>query len=139
MRSGLRGALCRHLFPSKVVGLVREVANPDLRLQPPKVLPCVRVLEPAVQKALVDRVALPLLHLQQVVDEIDGRRRNLLPWVGRVHERGVLDLIVDVLVFVEGKRSAETNVDDDPARPHVEGSIVSLVAQHFEREESNVQ
>lgn len=33
---------------------------------------------------------------------------DLLPGMRRVHEGSVLDLVVDVLVFIEGERSAET-------------------------------
>lgn len=56
---------------------------------------------------------------------------DLLPGVGRVHEGGVLDLVVDVLVLVEGKRPAQADVDDDADRPHVQRSVVSFAAQHL--------
>ena len=53
----------------------------------------------------------------------------LLPGVGRVHEGGVLYLFVDVLVLVEGEGPGEGDVDDDPRAPHVEGPVVSLIAE----------
>ena len=28
-------------------------------------------------------------------------RRDFFPWIGRIHESGILNLIVDVLIFVE--------------------------------------
>lgn len=33
---------------------------------------------------------------------------NSLPWMRRVHEGSVLDLIIDIFIFIEWKRSAET-------------------------------
>lgn len=33
---------------------------------------------------------------------------NSLPWMRRVHEGSVLDLIVDIFIFVEWERPAET-------------------------------
>lgn len=71
MRSWLRGA-GRILFPSMVVGLVCQVTDADLSFQLAQVVPRDGILQPAVQQTLVDGVALPLLHLQQVVDEING-------------------------------------------------------------------
>lgn len=56
---------------------------------------------------------------------------DLLPGVGRVHEGGVLDLVVDVLVLVEGKRPAQADVDDDAHRPHVQRAVVAFVPQDF--------
>ena len=56
---------------------------------------------------------------------------DLLPGVGWVHEGGVLDLVVDVLVFVEGERPAQTDVDDDADWPHVQRSVVAFAAKHL--------
>ena len=49
----------------------------------------------------------------------------------RIHEGGVLDLFVDVLVLIEGECSGERDVDDDPSAPHVQGPVVALVTQHL--------
>ena len=57
--------------------------------------------------------------------------RDLLPRIRRVHEGGVLDLIVDVLVLVERERAAQAHVHDHADAPHVERAVVPLVAQHF--------
>lgn len=54
---------------------------------------------------------------------------DLLPGVGGVHKGGVLNLVVDVLVLVEGEGPAEAHVDYDTHRPHVQRAIVALVAQ----------
>lgn len=56
---------------------------------------------------------------------------DLPPGRGRVHEGGVLDLLVDVLVLVEGERARQRHVDDDAHRPHVQRAVVALVAQHL--------
>lgn len=117
------------VLPPPVVRLVREEPHVDLLLEIPQVAPGLVVLEPGVHQRLVHAVALPHLHLQQVRDQIDGLRRDLLPRMRGVHEGGVLDLFVDVLVFVEGKGSGEGDVDDDAAGPHVQGSVVSLVSE----------
>ena len=70
-------------------------------LEVPQVAPGLVVLQPRVHQRLVHREPLALLHLQQVSDQVDGFTGYLLPWVWRVHERGVLDLLVDVFVLVE--------------------------------------
>ena len=49
----------------------------------------------------------------------------------RIHEGCVLDLLVDVLVLVEGECSGERDVDDDPSAPHVQGPVVALVTEDF--------
>ena len=49
----------------------------------------------------------------------------------RIHEGGVLDLFVDILVLIERECSRERDVDDDPSAPHVEGPVVSLVTEHL--------
>lgn len=59
---------------------------------------------------------------------------DLLPGVGWVHEGGVLDLVVDVLVLVEGERPAQADVDDDANRPHVQRSVVAFTAEHLRRQ-----
>lgn len=58
-------------------------------------------------------------------------RGDLLPGVGRVHEGGVVDLVVDVFIFVKGEGSAEADVHDDAHRPHVQGAVIALVQQHL--------
>ena len=54
--------------------------------------------------------------------------------MGRVHEGRVLDLLVDVLVLVEGERAREAHVDDHARRPHVQAPVVPLVAEHLGRQ-----
>ena len=49
----------------------------------------------------------------------------------RIHEGGVLDLFVDILVLIERECSRERDIDDDPSAPHVEGPVVSLVTEHL--------
>ena len=59
---------------------------------------------------------------------------DLLPGVRRVHEGGVLDLLVDVFIFVEGERARQADVDDHPRGPHVQAAVVPFVAEHLWRE-----
>ena len=49
----------------------------------------------------------------------------------RIHEGGVLDLFVDILVLIERECSRERDVDDDPRAPHVQGPVVALVTEHL--------
>lgn len=56
-------------------------------------------------------------------------RRDLFPRVRRVHEGGVMDLIVDVFIFIEREGSAQTNVHDHTNWPHVQGPIITLVQE----------
>lgn len=44
---------------------------------------------------------------------------NFLPWVGRVHEGSILDLVMDVLILIEWECSTEADVDNDANTPHV--------------------
>ena len=75
-----------------------------------------------------------MTYLQEVADEVDGLAADLLPGVGRVHEGGVLDLLIDVLVLVEGESAREAHVDDHARRPHVQAPVVPLVAEHLGRQ-----
>ena len=59
---------------------------------------------------------------------------DLLPRMGRVHEGGVLDLLIDVLILVEGERAREAHIDDHTRRPHVQAPVVPLVAKHLGRQ-----
>lgn len=59
---------------------------------------------------------------------------DLLPGVGWVHEGSVLDLILDLLILVEGERPAQADVDDDAHRPHVQRAVVAFAAQHLGRQ-----
>lgn len=52
---------------------------------------------------------------------------DLLPRVRGIHEGRVVDLVVDVLVFVERKRPTQAHVHDDADGPHVERAVVALV------------
>lgn len=58
-------------------------------------------------------------------------RRDLFPGVRRVHESGVVDLIIDVLIFVEGERPAQTDIHYHSDGPHVQRAIVTLVEENF--------
>lgn len=57
--------------------------------------------------------------------------RDLLPGIGRVHEGGVLDLIVDVLVLVEREGAAQADVHDDAHGPHVQRTVVTFAPQNL--------
>lgn len=52
----------------------------------------------------------------------------------RVHERCVGDLLLDVLVLVEGKGAAQANVHDDTHRPHVQRAVVAAAVDHLWRQ-----
>ena len=56
---------------------------------------------------------------------------DFLPRMRRIHEGGVLDLFVDILVLIERECSRERDIDDDPGAPHVEGPVVALVPEHL--------
>lgn len=56
----------------------------------------------------------------------DGAPR--LRWI---HEGSVLDLLRDVLVFVEGERARQRHVNYHAHRPHVQGAIVAFIAEYF--------
>lgn len=45
--------------------------------------------------------------------------RNLLPGIGWIHEGCVLDLIVDIFIFIKREGATQAHIDDDPNRPHV--------------------
>lgn len=98
----------------------------------------------------IHRVSLPLLHLQQIVDQVDSCkeskwmswintgwksgltiRRNFLPRIGRVHKSGILDLVVDVLVLIKRESAAQAYVDNHSHAPHVQGAIVAFVPQNL--------
>ena len=38
----------------------------------------------------------------------------------QLHEGGILDLFIDILVLVEGEGAGERHVDDHPGAPHVQ-------------------
>ena len=42
-------------------------------------------------------------YLQEVSNEVDGLTGDVFPRLVWIHERGILDLFVDVLIFVEGE------------------------------------
>lgn len=48
-----------------------------------------------------------------------------------VHEGRVGDLLLDVLVLVEGERAAQAHVHDDAYGPHVQGAVVAVAADHL--------
>lgn len=63
------------LGPARVVAGVREVARADARLERAQVEPRLARLQPRVRHRLVYRETLALLHLQQVVDQVDRCRK----------------------------------------------------------------
>ena len=69
--AGVEDVLAPVRLPARVVRLVRGVADADLALQLAQVAPRLVVLQPNVRQRLVHRVALALLHLQQVGDQVD--------------------------------------------------------------------
>lgn len=40
-----------------------------------------------------------------------------------------MNLIIDVFIFIKGEGSAQANVHDHTNRPHVQGSIITLVQE----------
>ena len=70
-------------------------------------------------------------YLQQVSDQLYGILMDFLPRMRRIHEGGVLDLFVDILVLIERECSRERDIDDDSSAPHVEGPVVALVPEHL--------
>ena len=38
----------------------------------------------------------------------------------QLHEGGILDLFIDILVLIEGEGAGEGHVDDHPGAPHVQ-------------------
>lgn len=49
----------------------------------------------------------------------------------RVHEGSVRDLLGNVLVLVEGKRSTQADVQDHPYSPHVQRSVIAVALDHL--------
>lgn len=48
---------------------------------------------------------------------------DLFPGVTGVHEAGVVDLIADIFILVEGEGTAEGDVKHDSSSPHVNVAI----------------
>ena len=90
---------------------MREPPYPVLGLDVPEVSPRLVAVQPRVQQALVHREPLPGLDLEEVGYDVYGLAGDLLPGVGRVHEGSVLDLLVDVLVLVEGESPGQADLD----------------------------
>ena len=59
---------------------------------------------------------------------------DLLPGRRRVHEGSVLDLVIDVLVLVEGEGAAQADVHDDAHWPHVQRAVVAFASEHLRRQ-----
>jgi len=57
--------------------------------------------------------------------------RDLLPGIGRVHEGRVMDLIIDILVFIERECPTETDVHNNADWPHVQWAVIALVQQNL--------
>ena len=51
--------------------------------------------------------------LKQVSNEVRGLRGYFLPWVRRIHESRVLDLLAYVLVLVERERAGEAHLEKE--------------------------
>ena len=48
---------------------------------------------------------------------------------------GILDLVLDVDVLVEGKLAGERNIDNHPCTPHVQGPIETTFFEHIGTED----
>merc|ERR1719471_1894464 len=122
-------ALSSIALPSCVIALVSEPPLLQPVLQLTHVAPRLVVLQPWVDQRLLDRVTPPHFHLQKVCDQLDCLCGDLLPRVRWVHEGGVLDLLVDILVLIERESAREGDVDDHASAPHVQRPVVALVPQ----------
>lgn len=49
-------------------------------------------------------------YLQEISNQVDGHTTDLFPRMRGVHEGRILDLLIDVLVLVEGKRTRQTHL-----------------------------
>ena len=58
-------------------------------------------------------------------------RGNLFPGVAGIHETGVVDLVADVLVLIEGECTAEGDVHDHARRPHVDIAVPVTMGNNF--------
>ena len=56
---------------------------------------------------------------------------DLFPGIAGVHKAGVVYLIADVLVLVEGECAAQSDVENNSCRPHVYITIPITVGYHF--------
>ena len=45
------------------------------------------------------------VYLQQIANQIYRLARNFSPWMGRIHKRRILDLFINIFIFVEWKSS----------------------------------
>lgn len=45
-----------------------------------------------------------------------------------------MDLVIDVLVFIEWECPTQAHIHDDANRPHVKGAVVTLVEQNLRRQ-----
>ena len=52
-------------------------------------------------------------NLQKIVDDVDGFCGDFLPWVRWVHEAGILDLLIYVLILIERECSRQAYLDRD--------------------------
>ena len=46
-----------------------------------------------------------IVYLQQIANQIYSLTRNFSPWMGRIHKRRILDLFINIFIFVEWKSS----------------------------------
>lgn len=51
---------------------MRQITITNLLLEGTQIVPCLELLQPVVQQTLVNAEAFTLLHLQQIVDKVDG-------------------------------------------------------------------
>ena len=57
--------------------------------------------------------------------------RDLFPWIRRVHERGVLDLITYVLLFIKRECATQCYVQYNPCCPHIYVTVPVSMGYHL--------
>jgi hypothetical protein len=114
-------------LPPVVVRFVCQPTLSGLLFKFAEISPGFIVVEPGMHQTLRHGETFATFHLQQISDDVDGFAGDLFPRLGRVHEAGVLDLLVDVFVLVERERAGQAHVDDHARRPHVQAAVVALV------------
>ena len=65
---------------------------------------------------------------------------KLLSWIleqrkkKNLHEGGVLDLLVDILVLIERESSGERDIDDHTSAPHVQGpEVIKILFENHKK------
>lgn len=58
-------------------------------------------------------------------------QRDGSPGLSGVHKGCIGDLLSDVLILIKGERTTQTHIYDDAHRPHVQGAVVTIAADHL--------